>query len=104
MQAPPLVVLQFAPGVAFVSVSRVPGGHGGGGGDGGDGGGDRVDGGGGGRGGSDGGGDGGAGDAQITKPPAAILSSLYHAIVSPAAITTSLGPLLREYRVPPMVI
>ena len=59
MQVPPLVILQFAPGVASVIVSSVPGGHGGGGGDGG---GD----------GGDGGGDGGAGDAQITKPPAVI--------------------------------
>ena len=82
----------------------MPGGHGGGG-DGGDGGGGRGDGGGGGGvDGGDGGGDGGAGYAQITKPPAVVSLSLYHAIVSPAAITTLLGPLVPEYGVPPMAI
>ena len=58
MQAPPLVILQFAPGEAYVIESSVPGGHGGGGeGDGGDG---DADGGGGGCGDADGGGDGDA--------------------------------------------
>ena len=62
--------------------------------------------GGGGEGGGDGGGgsDGGAGDAQITKPPAVVSLSLNHAMVAPAAITTSFGPLVPEYRVPPMVM
>ena len=50
-----------------------------------------------GRGGGDGGGDGGAGDAQITKPPLPEANSeLCHAIVSPAAITALLGPLLPQ--------
>ena len=59
------------------------------GGDGGDGG----DGGGGGDGGDGGGGRGGGADAQITKPTA-VVGKLLHAIVSPAAITTLLGPLV----------
>ena len=59
--------------------------------------------GGGGGGGGDGGGDGGA-EAQITKPPIAVSLSLSHLIVSPAAITTLLGPLVPEYSVPPMVM
>ena len=82
MQVPPLVVLQFAPLEAFVSVKT--------GGIGGDGGGD--------------GGGGGAGDAQITKPPLPVESygKLDHVIVSPAAITTSIGPLLPAKSVPPM--
>ena len=67
-------------------------GGGGAGGDGGDPEGDGGDGGGGG-----GGGAGGAGYAQITKPPAVVSLLLYHAIVSPAVITTLLGPVVPQY-------
>ncbi len=94
MQVPPLVTSHFAPAEACIIDSIMPGGHGGGG----------SAGGAGGSAGGDGGDGGGAGDAQITKPPAVILSSLDHAIVSPAAITTLLGPLVPEYSVPPMVM
>ena len=53
-------------------------------------------------GGGGGGGDGGAGDAQITKPTVPSVTPLpdkmlCHSIVSPAAITTLLGPLVPEY-------
>ena len=94
MQVPPLVTSHFAPAEAYVIERSVPGGHGGGGSDGGVGGGE----------GGDGGGDGGAGDAQITKPLAVVSLSLVHAIVSPAAITTLLGPLVPPNAVPPMVM
>ena len=81
MQAPALVISQFAPAEACVIESSVPGGHGGGD-----------------------GGDGGAGDAQITKPPLPEAKiEVDHVIVSPAAITTLLGPLVPEYRVPPIL-
>ena len=104
MQVPLLVTSHFAPGEASVIESSVPGGHGGGGdGDGGDGGGDG--GGGDGGDGGDGGCGGGAGDAQITKPPAVVRDlELDHLIVSPAAISTLLGPLVPEYCVPPMIM
>ena len=93
MQWPPSVTSHFAPAEASVSVSTA-GAYGG---SGGDDGGDGGDGGG-------GGGDGGAGDAQITKPLRVTEPSLLHAIVSPAATSTLLGPLEPEYRVPPMVM
>ena len=93
MQVPSLVTSHFAPAEAYV-IESTAGAYGGSGGDDGGDGGDV----------GDGGGDGGAGDAQITKPPAVVILSLDHAIVSPAAITTLLGPLVPEYRLPPMVM
>jgi hypothetical protein len=47
--------------------------------------------------------DGVAGKAQITKPPCVPKPSLNQVKVSPAAITTPLGPRVPLYRVLPMV-
>ena len=76
------------------------GGEGGGEGGGGEGGGE----GGGGEGGGNGGADGGTYDAHITKPTSVTEPSVYHSIVSPAAMCTSVGLFVVPlYRVPPIV-